>query len=761
CGPYYQSFLKQKTFFVSLLFICILIPVHRLTVRLLLFLRAIMVCHKEFVDAGKEPGLKVWRIENMDLKPVPKNLYGSFYTGDAYLLLFTTTAPSYNIHMWLGDECSQDESGAAAIFSTQLDDFLGGGPVQYREVQNSESNTFLGYFKSGIKYQKGGVASGFQHVVTNDMNVKRLLHIKGRRAIRATEVNMSWASFNKGDCFIIDLGKDIYQWCGSECNRFERLKASEVAIGIRDNERNGRAKLHMVEEGDETPEITQALGPKSTIAPSTPDDEQVDASNKKKASLFMISDASGTMKVSSVAESSPFKQAMLSPEECYIVDNGVDKNIFVWKGPKANTSERKAAMAAGQQFIKDKGYSNKTQIQVLPAGAETTLFKQFFCDWKDKDETTGPSKPFTIGRIAKVKQVPFDASTLHTNKAMAAQHGMVDDGKGKVQIWRVENGARAPVDPSSYGQFYGGDCYLILYSYRQGSREQHIIYTWQGLKCTQDELAASAFLTVKLDDSMGGSPVQVRVTQGQEPPHLMSIFHGKPMIIHKGGTSRKGGQSQTSSTRLFHIRQSSSHATRAVEVDATASKLNTNDVFVLKTPNTVYVWQGVGASSEENEAAKHVVSLLGGSATNVSEGKEPADFWTALGGKKEYQTSKSLQNVVKPPRMFGCSNKTGRLSVEEVPGDFTQSDLATDDVMILDTWDQIYIWIGNEANEEEKTGAPKIAKQYVESDPSGRRGLAITTVKQGAEPPTFTGWFQAWDPNMWDTDPLERIRAHF
>lgn len=55
--------------------------------------------------------------------------------------------------------------------------------------------------------QKGGVASGFQHVVTNDMNVKRLLHIKGRRAIRATEVDLSWASFNKGDCFIIDLGK--------------------------------------------------------------------------------------------------------------------------------------------------------------------------------------------------------------------------------------------------------------------------------------------------------------------------------------------------------------------------------------------------------------------------------------------------------------------------------------------------------------------------------------------------------------------------
>jgi len=39
------------------------------------------------------------------------------------------------------------------------------------------------------------------------LDVKRLLHIKGRRAIRATEVEMSWSSFNKGDCFIVDLGK--------------------------------------------------------------------------------------------------------------------------------------------------------------------------------------------------------------------------------------------------------------------------------------------------------------------------------------------------------------------------------------------------------------------------------------------------------------------------------------------------------------------------------------------------------------------------
>lgn len=51
-----------------------------------------------------------------------------------------------------GDDCTQDESGAAAIFTIQMDDYLGGKPIQYREVQGYESRTFSGYFKTGLKY---------------------------------------------------------------------------------------------------------------------------------------------------------------------------------------------------------------------------------------------------------------------------------------------------------------------------------------------------------------------------------------------------------------------------------------------------------------------------------------------------------------------------------------------------------------------------------------------------------------------------------
>ncbi|KAM9358344.1 scinderin like a [Symphorus nematophorus] len=716
--------------------------------------------HKEFDNAGKQPGLQIWRVEKLNLNPVPKNLHGTFYNGDAYIVLHTTAAQSYRIHSWFGEKATQDETGAAAIFKVQLDDHLGGKPVQYQEYQNEESNTFLSYFKPRIVYLEGGVASGFKDVTTNEVNVKRLLHVKGRRTVRAKEVDMSWKSFNKDDCFIIDLGMMIYHWSGTESNIFERLKATEVAKCIRDNERGGRPTVEMIDEGSEPEEVLNLLGPKPDLPSASSDDKSTDKKNKNVATLYLVSDAAGAMKTTVVAEKNPFKQDMLNQNDCYILDNGVDNKIFVWKGKNANPDERKAAATAAEKFIKQKNYSKKCQVQIMPAGGETSLFKTFFFNWLDKDETTGPSEAYTIGSIAKVEQIPFDASKLHNNDTMAAQHGMVDDGSGNVQIWRVENGEKAPVDKSTHGQFFGGDCYLLLYSYDAGGREKHIIYIWQGQRCSKDELGASAILAVNLDDSMDGAATQVRVTQGQEPPHLVSIFKDKPLVIHLGGTCRKQGESQPSSKRLFHIRRSSTNATRAVEVEPTASSLNTNDVFVLKTPGPLFVWKGKGATAEELAAAEYVTSLFKGDVTKVEETKEPAEFWAGLGGKGDYQTSRTLQKTIRPPRLFGCSNKTGRLIAEEVPGEFTQMDLAPDDVMILDTWDQIFVWVGKDANETEKTGSAKIAEDYVNSDPSGRSGTPMSIIKQGEEPLTFTGWFHAWDPSMWSKDPLECMQQH-
>uniref|UniRef100_A0A8C1ZCM0 Villin-1 n=1 Tax=Cyprinus carpio TaxID=7962 RepID=A0A8C1ZCM0_CYPCA len=663
------------------------------------------------------PGLQIWRVENMELVPCPSNTFGQFFEGDSYVILYTHKTSNnytYDIHYWLGKETSQDEQGAAAIYTTQMDEHLGGAAVQHRETQGHESATFQGYFKQGIIYKKGGVASGMKQVETNTYNIRRLLHVKGNKHVVAGEVEMSWKSFNQGDVFLLDLGSLIIQWNGPKSNRMERLRGMNLAKDIRDRERGGRVQVTVVEGDDEKSSedamklMIKAMGEKKQIKDAIPD-EIVDEKLKT---------------------------------DCYLLDQGGIK-IFIWKGKKASKTER--------AYIKAKGYPTSTYVETVSEGAESSVFKQLFQKWTDKGQTVGLGTTHSPGKIAKVEQVKFDATSMHARPDLAAQQKMVDDGSGEAEVWRIEDNEPVPVERKWLGHFYGGDCYLILYKYEVNSKLHYILYMWQGRHASTAELTASAYQAVILDQKYNGEPVQVRVPMGKEPMHLMAIFKGK-MVVYEEGSSREGSSHSQPSVRLFHVHGTNEFNTRAVEVPPRSSSLNSNDVFMLSTDKCCYLWYGKGCSGDEREMAKTLADIISKREKNViAEGQEPADFWVNLGGKSQYANSKRLQdeNCSITPRLFECSNQTGRFIATEITN-FNQDDLDEDDVMLLDIWDQVYLWIGKGANDKEKHDAVVTAQEYLKSHPAGRDlDTPILVVKQGFEPPTFTGWFHAWDPQKW------------
>lgn len=71
----------------------------------------------------------------------------------------------------------------------------------------------------------------------------------------------------------------------------------------------------------------------------------------------------------------------------------------------------------------------------------------------------------------------FDVSRMQKQGQHESQK-LVDDGCGAVQIWRIESFELEEVEPEDYGQFYAGDCYIVFYTYGNGSK--HIIYFWLG-----------------------------------------------------------------------------------------------------------------------------------------------------------------------------------------------------------------------------------------------------------------------------------------
>ncbi|KAJ4925357.1 hypothetical protein JOQ06_018089 [Pogonophryne albipinna] len=690
-----------------------------------------------FKSVSRKPGLQIWTINNMQMVPVPAQGFGNFFEGDCYIVLFMSkgSVQSADIHYWIGNSSSQDEQGAAAIFVTQLDEHLGGGPVQYREVQGNESPRFRSYFKNGLIYKKGGVASGFHHVDTNVYNVLRLLHVKGRKHVTASEVEVSWSSFNNGDIFLLDMGKAIVQWNGPQSNRREKLKAVLLAQDIRDRERGGRAQIGVVEGGDEkdSPELMKVLmavlgqraGPlKEALPDDTPDQVQ-----NTSVRLYHVFENSGNLVVQEVA-TQPLTQDLLHSSDCYILD-------------------QRGSSVMG--YIKAKNYPSSTGVKVMTEGGESAMFKHMFKSWSDRGQTQGLGSAYRMGKIAKVEQVKFDVMELHARPELAAQQRMVDDGSGDVKVWRIEDLELAEVNPSTYGQFYGGDCYLVLYTYQISNQQQYILYMWQGRHATKDEITASAYQAVDVDNKYNGAPVQVRVVMGKEPRHFLAIFKGK-LVIFEGGTGRPGVANPEGGARLFQVRGTNEVNTKATEVPSRASSLNTNDVFLLKNDHICFLWYGKGCSGDERVMGRAISDVLSKQDKQVvMEGQEPAEFWVNLGGKAPYASDKRLQKEEPPhsPRLFECSNQIGKFRMTEVE-DFAQSDLDEEDVMLLDTWEEIFLWIGNSANQYETKEAWNSAQDYLRTHPADRDpDTPVLFVKQGFEPPTFTGWFNAWDPHKW------------
>lgn len=163
--------------------------------------------------------------------------------------------------------------------------------MQHREVQDHESALFCSYFapRGGIRVLAGGIDSGFNHVKPTEYR-PRLMHIKGRRNVRVSEVPNSAKSLNSGDVFVLDAGLKLFQFQGVKCGGQERVKAAALCQAI-DDERGGKPVKITISETDkdtepDVAEFWKLLGGRGPIA----DADELDDSweDQKPAKLFRI-----------------------------------------------------------------------------------------------------------------------------------------------------------------------------------------------------------------------------------------------------------------------------------------------------------------------------------------------------------------------------------------------------------------------------------------------------------------------------------------
>ncbi|KAB1210699.1 Villin-1, partial [Morella rubra] len=409
----------------------------------------------------------------------------------------------------------------------------------------------------------------------------------------------------------------------------------------------------------------------------------------------------------------PFSRSSLNHDDVFILDTA--SKIFLFSGCNSSIQERAKALDV-VQYIKENRHGGKCDVATIEDGK--------FVGDSDVGEFWS-----LFGGFAPI---PRDSPSSFQKKSYNPAVKL---------FWITMEGKLCQTGTHSLTKkmLEADKCYLL----DCGTE----IFVWMGRKSSvserkisisaaeEDRKAAISHMNAAVD-SMKGDPVLAQVVEDKEPDQFFLIF--QTLIIFKGGMSKgykqfiaeKGIGDETyheKKTALFRVQGTSPSNMQAIQVDAPT-------------------WQPM----------------------SVREGSEHDIFWNALGGKAEYPREKELKGYVEDPHLFALNISeavktclmagsgyfatwlelllSDNFKVKEIYN-FTQDDLTTEDVLVLDCHREIYVWIGCHSNVRSKHQALNLGLKFLEMDILVE-GLCLETpifiVTEGHEPPFFTRFFE-WD----------------
>ncbi|XP_026315185.1 gelsolin-like [Hyposmocoma kahamanoa] len=215
-------------------------------------------------NSGKEPGLEIFVIR--EIKPpckgiaavkiaaeqnyeieyeairIPGGQYGTFYSGELYLVIKTTDkripSPQIELHVWFGKDYAEIPPKWINNFDRLHFDW---DAIIHFEIQDNECDIFENYFKDlqpMIRYMDGrypdvaiSAMSRFYKVIRNE---------RGNHRVKNIPFNLSL--MNQEDCFILDTSYNTRAYISNGATKCDRKRIIAAAKFIRENDHDGEIK---------------------------------------------------------------------------------------------------------------------------------------------------------------------------------------------------------------------------------------------------------------------------------------------------------------------------------------------------------------------------------------------------------------------------------------------------------------------------------------------------------------------------------------
>lgn len=332
--------------------------------------------------------------------------------------------------------------------------------------------------------------------------------------------------------------------------------------------------------------------------------------------------------------------------------------------------------------------------------------------------------------------------------------------KPGLEVWRVENkrtendtpdfGVKRMKDKNEFGQFYSGDSYIVLNTYKVKDENGKVtdklawdVHFWLGNESSQDEIGVAAYKTVELDDLLDDGPIQHRELQGSESRLFQSYF--KEIIYMKGGNPSgfRKVKPEEYEPRLLMVRRTKK-TTRAFEIPVAASNMNHGDVFVLDAGLKIYIWIGEEASAfEKSKGANLQSNVVASRQGKAKKALVDDEFWAILDGTvedvrdasdpfllSEDECGKDETLNVDTIQLYRISDETGSLKMtKEHEGKLKWDMLDPADVFLAHANVGIWVWVGSGASSSEKQHAMAYADAYIK-DNGLNKHIPVTRILQ-------------------------------